>query len=164
MSQHSLMHRVGHLISGCLMAVAVPLTARSASAETLRGFFPAHDLPKYVAEHWDLGSFDSSLNNAVAPNRRTFASAGLTVTALTADAVTLESNKLRVTVTVYHRNIHDTGLDEISVCYREQIKGKRGETAVSFLLTQFSADTPVIALAMPAYSSFDNPECRARAG
>jgi hypothetical protein len=163
MSRRFHMRRIGSFVFGCLTAAV--LAAAPANAEPLRSFFPARDLAQYVAAHWDLGSFDSRLNNAVAPNRRTFASAGLTATAATGDTVTLASDTLRVRITVYYRgDINRDGLEDVSVCYREQAKGKRGETATAFLLTQYSADTPVIALVMPAHSDMDKPTCEARAG
>lgn len=120
------------------------------NAMALTGYFPASDLPKFIAEQWDLRSFDSALNDANGPERQSFASAGLKMTASTETSVTMESAKLKVTIVVYNRgDANHDGLEDVSVCYREEVKGQ-GTTAQPILLTRYGAGEPVIALAMQA--------------
>ena len=134
-------------------AFVVPAPAAPVKPASLRSFFPATGLPKFIADQWDLGSFDSALNPDVRPDRRNFASVGLMPVASTDTSVTLESGKLRIIIETYAReDVNHDGLEDVSVCYREQIKGAPGDKRRgTFLLARYSADTPLIALNMPAH-------------
>jgi hypothetical protein len=84
------------------------------------------------------------------PDKHTFATLGLKVRKMTASAIDLEDNLAHISIRVLSRGDENSdGLEDVSVCFSDETVGDGNyRTRTPYLLTRYSADTPLIAIAM----------------
>lgn len=139
------------------VALSLALMNGPAASAPLNSFLPKTDLGQFIVDKLDLASFPSILGPRVMASQHTFAGMKLKPATASANEVTFDDDDYYVKIDVLGRgDFNDDGLEDIIVCWRDQAKGGTYRTTTPYLLTRYSADTPLVAIAAHAPS---RPAC-----
>jgi hypothetical protein len=107
-------------------------------------------LTKFIVEKFDLASIDSVVGPRLEPDKHTFATLGLKVKRMTATEIDLEDKLAHIHIHVLLRGDKNSdGLEDVLICFSDEtLGGGTYRTSTPYLLTRYSANTPLIAIAM----------------
>lgn len=135
--------------TGFFGAISVSLLFGGAGySAPLASFLPKADLPQFIVDKLDLGSFPSMLGPRLTPSQHTFAGMKLTPTGMKPSQVVFNNADMHILIDVLARgDFNGDGLEDVVVCWREHAPGGTLSDTTPMLLTRYSADSPLIAIA-----------------
>jgi len=106
----------------------------------------------------DLGSLPSLLGPRLMPTQHTFAGMKLKPTEVTPSQIVFDNDDLYLLIDVLARgDFNHDGLEDVVICWSDHAPGGSYQTRTPYLLTRYSADAPLVAIAM---SPPDEPSCK----
>jgi hypothetical protein len=142
-------------LSGLSLSVVL-LAGSPAFSAPLASFLPKAGLGQFIVDKLELGSFGSLLGPRLMPSQHTFGGMKLTPKEVTADQVVFDHDDYYIQIAVLARgDFNRDGLEDVIVCWSDQVKGGTYRSSRPILLTRYSANTPLIAIAMPPAPQHD---------
>ena len=135
-------------------AVAVLLLVTSASAgleqqaSKVSSYLPSKEIEKFVVEKLDLSTFRNSFGPRREPGMRSFADFGLRPTSVSKDSVEFKEADWTYTVKILgRRDYNNDGIEDLAIRFSDRSLTGSYQSESQLLLTRFSNDSRLIAIA-----------------
>jgi hypothetical protein len=139
--------RARALLTGIILS-SVIVSGPAFSDPPSASFLPKADLGQFIVDKLDLGSFPSMLGPRLTPSQHTFGGMKLKPSQITAKQIVFDDDDMYILIDILDRgDFNDDGLEDVVVCWTEQAKGGTLNDTTPLLLTRYSADSPLVAIA-----------------
>ncbi|HEY5237977.1 MAG TPA: hypothetical protein VIJ62_06305 [Rhizomicrobium sp.] len=119
--------------------------------DALKSFIPKDNLGQFIVNNFDIRTIRSSIEpDRIAPGKPTFASLGMHPKSITNDSIHFEFNGWVYDIQILNRgDMNKDGIEDIAICFVDDGSGAGGTyyTKTPLLLTRYSNDTPLVAIA-----------------
>src|SRR6266571_112201 len=138
----------GIVLLGLLISCAVALPGGAKPIQHATSYLPATDIERFIVEKMDLSTFRNSLGPRREPGMRVFAHFGLHPQTQSNGLIELKEEGWYYSVRVLGRSdFNRDGLEDVAVCFTDQALVGTYRTETPLLLTRFSDDGLLIAIA-----------------
>jgi hypothetical protein len=124
----------------------------SAKAENVKSLIPEQGIERFIVERFDIRSIRSSLNPRRGTEQSHFADVGLRAPAISPGRIIFETPDWTYVVEVLKvGDLNNDGLTDIAICFSEQSHAGTYRARSPYLLTRYSNEGPLIAIAFQVY-------------
>lgn len=140
---------MGKYIILLMMLLATLLPTKVAKAEPTKNFFPQSDLPQFLAKNFDLASVRSTFGSKRNRGQSSFITDLYSSPQYTQDAITVSEGGWFYQIKILEiKDENEDGVQDVVICFKDDsIDGNTYYMTTPYLLTRYSHDMPVIALA-----------------
>ena len=123
------------------------LAMGSAHAADMTSYFPARDVPRFLAANFDLASVRGSFGSRRTAAQRTFASLGQAPTRVTAELVEFDSEDWYYSLRILWRgDLNRDGIEDLEVCFVDRAKNGSYNSQQALLVSRYSDSGLALAL------------------